>query len=142
MIFIANGSNDSASGVPPATIAAAQTTYIQTLRASFPYTPIIVLGIYPHNGGGTACGACVAAETAEQAAANAMNDPYLLFCPWVGDPAGSWETGTGSIASPVGDGNSDYFFEAIGHPNALGNRTFASRIVKCMRNWLTAKGYN
>jgi len=143
ILLISNGTNDYPS-LSASQIAAAQTTYIQTLRAH-PQTaniPIIVLGAYAHNFGGTSCtNNCVATEQATQAALAAMNDPMAVFCPWTNAADGPFETGTGSIASPNGTGNTDFTYDAASHNNALGNRVFASRITKCVRSWLQSKGY-
>jgi hypothetical protein len=140
---MSNGTNDAGSATP-AQIAAYQTQYVQAIRAN-PFTAnslIIILGVYAHNYGGTACTACVNTDAAEHAAAAALNDPLVVYCPWVNDPSGSWETGTGSISSQNGTGNVDFTFETVAqHNNFFGNRQFAARIVRCVRSWMTANGY-
>lgn len=142
ILMISNGTNDLGSS-SALQIAADQSAYIQAIRANSSTTDslIVVLGIYAHNGGGTACRACVAADIAEKEAVDALNDPLVVYCPWVNDPKGSWETGTGSISSQNGSGNGDFMFETIGqHSNAFGNRNFAERAANCVRRWLSRNG--
>jgi lysophospholipase L1-like esterase len=144
VLLVSNGTNDT-SGWTPTQIAAAQTTWLATLRSNAPYAniPIFVLGIYAHTNNGASCATCVAAENAEATAIanNAANDPNTHFCRWVTDPAGSWETGTGTIATPNGTGNTDWIYTAANHNNALGNRMFAARALSCIRSVLNAAVY-
>jgi lysophospholipase L1-like esterase len=144
VILLSNGTNDMAAGESPAQVAAYQTAYIQALRANgrTRFAPIFVLGIYAHNNGGTSCIGCVAAENGEAAAVTALNDPNVFFCPWTTDPAGAWETGTGTITGQNGSDNTDFTYEASnGRNNPLGNRQFAARIVTYIRNVLNAGRY-
>jgi hypothetical protein len=60
------------------------------------------MGLWAHNNGGLSWTPGVAAESAMQAAATAMNDPLLLFVPLLNDPAGTWMTGTGTIGAAAG----------------------------------------
>ena len=143
LILTANGSNDINTNTP-AQVGALQTTYIQAIRAN-PATanvPIIILGAATHNSGGASYAPAYNTDLAEQAAAAAMNDPKLIYCPWTADPQGPWETGTGHIEAPNGSGNTDWTFSTTsGHNNARGNVNFAARIVKCVRNYLSGLGY-
>ena len=129
----------------PAQIATMQAAYLAAIRAN-PATaniPIIMLGIQPRNTGGTAYPGGLTTEAAEQAQVASLNDPRIFFCPVIGDPAGSWETGTGSVNAQNGTGNEDWMYDTVAaHPNAWGDRNiFAAGTVKCVRNWLSALGY-
>jgi hypothetical protein len=141
---MSNGTNDMNTQTP-SQIAASQTAYVQAIRATpgLSRVPIFVLGIYAQTRGGASCASCVNTENAESAALVAMNDPFAFFCPWTTDPQGAWETGTGTILAQNQTGNTDWTFNsaANGHNNALGNRQFAGRVVKCIRNVLNAGHY-
>lgn len=144
ILLVGNGSNDQAASETPATIAAYQTAYLQSIRATpgMSQIPIFLLGIYAHGNGGTSCATCVTVENAEAAAVAAMNDPNTFFCPWTTDAAGAWETGTGNVASQNGGGNADFQFNgANGHDNAQGNRAFAARVARCIQNNLNLGNY-
>jgi hypothetical protein len=67
------------------------------------------------------------------AARNAVaqfNDSLTWFIPTISDPAGSWFTGSGNVANPVGDGNADFYVSPDGvHPEPRGVKYLGSRIA-------------
>lgn len=105
ILLSANGTND-VSGFTPDAIAAAQTAYVKSFRATCgPTVPIFLMGLWAHsNGGAAGFPSGVTAETAMAAAAAAMNDRYLFFVPVLTDPQGSWQTGTGTVGASVSTG--------------------------------------
>jgi hypothetical protein len=74
------------------------------------------------------------------AARNAVaqfNDPLTWFIPTISDPAGSWFTGSGNAANPVGDGNADFYVSPDGvHPEPRGATYLGARIAQAFANVL------
>jgi len=66
-----------------------------------------------------------------------LQDPMTWFVPTISDPAGSWFTGSGNVASPIGDGNADFYVSPDGvHPEVRGVDYLAVRISQSIANIL------
>jgi hypothetical protein len=110
-VLDANGTND-VPGSTPDQIVSAQTAYLAALRAACGRSiPIVVMGLWAHNNTGSALTPYITAETAMAAAVAAMNDPFIIYVPFLTDPAGAWQTGSGVIG------------------NAAGNASFATNVM-------------
>lgn len=94
------------------------TTFTYTLRAALPASSTTLF---------------FASRTAAAArnAVSQFNDPLTWFLPTISDPAGSWFTGSGSVANPKGDGNADEYVGPDGvHPELRGVGYLGSRIAQ------------
>lgn len=132
ILVIANGTNNVGTSTTTYTTTLEQ-SFITAVRAALPNIPIFVMGMWDHNNGGTSCANCAAMETALFNGLSGYSNVYS--CPVTNDPAGAWETGTGSIETPNGTGNTDVFFSSTsGHPNSAWNRHAGYRLAACIRN--------
>ena len=132
VVIVFGGINDGVSSTPDQ-IQAAALAYFRAVRACLPTAPIIVLGAWPGSTGPAP--ARIAVENAIHAAVMQFKDPLAYFVPIATDPAGSWITGTGNVASPAGTGNADKFIDPKRtHPTDAGIRYLADRIATAVGN--------
>ncbi|VFU10268.1 SGNH/GDSL hydrolase family protein [Methylocella tundrae] len=99
-------------------------------RAYSATLPVLVFGVIGSAGGALAA-AHASWEASLSAYLSALNDPNIIYVPIVTDPAGPTFTGSGSVAAPAGDGNSDLYFAVSGspHPNVAGHTHLGYRMA-------------
>lgn len=130
IIVVAGGTNDANAG---ATLQAEVLLYLQTLRASLPNTPIVVLGPWPKATGPNAT--ILGVEASISAAVTQFADPLCKFAPVAADAAGAWISGTGYQGATNASGNSDYYIWTDGtHPNDAGHDYLGRATAQAIRN--------
>lgn len=158
LFFTAGGINDNNSvALTPYASAAealagfngAVSAYFTELRARLPGSVLVAVGPWtPRQSSPTNPVALSKSETikaALQAAGGLWVFLDNLHGGWVNSagasaPAnGPWQTGTGNVASPVGDGNGDLYLSADGtHPNEAGYQYLGTRLATDLRAALSA----
>ena len=106
----------------PSVITANVLAGLQSARAQCQNVPFFVLGAFPGASGPSA--GILAAEAATQAAVTAFNDNMTAFIPLSTAAIGPLISGTGSVTTPTGTGNSDLYTIGGGdlvHPNTAGH---------------------
>jgi lysophospholipase L1-like esterase len=126
LVVICTSGNDATTGLTAAALAA-----LQAYRAALPTVPIVVTGVSASSTGPSA--GELAKEAAVLAAFTSWVDGNSYWIPVSNDPAGSWETGTGTAASPTGAGNRDRFGADTAHPNDLGHAYIGRRFADAFR---------
>ena len=148
VLVVAAGYNDDTWGafqygvITTAQIAAACVTYCQTVRAKFP-GPLLIFVLGPWSGGRGPDPTTTALDAAMGAAVTGMGDArtfYIAQNPAPNNSSAGWVTGTGSIGSTNGSGNSDWVTGQGQKPhpavagNALLGRLAAAQIGAAIMN--------
>lgn len=126
LTIIYGSGNDSS--VSSGTLTSTANTYWNTLKAARPNTPIIIAGMEPGSPAGFNPSLLDSSNATLKAAA-AANQNISAFVDM--RPTGdNWVTGTGNQASPVGDGNADFFISSdTVHPSRAGHMNMVNRFV-------------
>lgn len=120
--------------LPTATVTANAHTGMQTARALYPNTPIIMFGC----AGASYVSSVLATEAAVQSAVNQLADPMTAFVPVSSDSNGAWVSGSGKVGTPANDGNSDWATVADGtHPSDEGCAMLGRRYARAALGALT-----
>ena len=135
LIVLANGYNDKASAaINPAILATIRTEARSSwaaVRLQFPDALVVILGVFGGKSGPNAD--TVAAENGLKAEFDSWADDFALWLPVSTDPA-PWQFGTGNVAAPTGDGNSDVTTSNDNvHPSDYGHDVIAHRFTAALR---------
>lgn len=118
-IVVLGGAINDAGIASPATITAAATSLLQTLRSRLPNAVLIAMGTFPGASGPST--ARVNSEIAVKTAVQQLQDPRIFFVPVISAPCGTLITGTGTIEAPNGTGNADFYISGDRtHPSQQG----------------------
>ncbi|MBC7957618.1 MAG: SGNH/GDSL hydrolase family protein, partial [Cytophagales bacterium] len=160
LVLTSGGINDNngilaapyaSTGEAAAGFAAAVRLYYRNLRTALPEAVLAATGPWaPRQNTPTNSFAQAKADTVLQALRD-VGGPWVfidnLNGGWVNSagasaPAsGAWQTGTGNVANPRGDGNADLYVGPDGtHPNVAGNVYLAARLATDLRAALQALG--
>lgn len=114
------------------TLQAAALAAFRAYRTALPDVPIVVVGVVASSTGPSAARLLV--ETKVKAAYDEWADDNSWWIPCSSDPAGSWETGTGTTSATTGTGNRDRFGYDTSHPNTAGHLNLALRFTAAFRS--------
>lgn len=132
-IVVIGGAINDASIASPATITAAATSLLQTLRSRLPNAVLIAMGTFPGASGPST--ARINSEIAVKTAVQQLQDPRIFFVPVISAPCGTLITGTGTVEAPNGTGNSDFFISSDRtHPSQLGLDYIAAQFAASIQS--------
>jgi len=155
LFITAGGINDNNSAAAPPLFASAEqartsfdvsvASYYQALRAALPQSVLVALGPFAPRESQPVEPVTLSKANTIRAALQAAGGLWVfvdnLRGGWFnsagasgGFAAGPWQTGTGHIGAPTGQGNGDRFLSADGvHPNAAGSHHLGSRLASDLR---------
>jgi lysophospholipase L1-like esterase len=136
VIFFMASVNDRT--LSTATVTTNALAGLRSARAQYPNTPIVVFGC----AGASYVTTVTANEAAVQSAVTQFGDPLCAFVPFSTDTNGAWVTGTGTVAAPANNGNSDWVTSSDGtHPTDEGcgyiGRRYAQGALAALQKLLT-----
>jgi lysophospholipase L1-like esterase len=150
LFFTAGGINDDYGIASPplyptanaatAAFTAAVNNYYQTLRAALPNSVIAAMGPWAPRQSIPTNPLAQAKLNVIQTALQSISGPWVLIDNlnggWLnssnatGAQTGPWQTGTGNVTAPKGDGNGDIYLSADGtHPTVAGNMYLARQLA-------------
>ena len=128
--LIVNGSLNDGSFCSPAQHLAAVEAYLDRVAEVRPDLPIVLIGIEPVKAGRALTSAEKADYDAKTQNLRSMVGRHRQVVGFIDPFTEQWLTGTGSTASPTGDGNQDQYIGADGSHLSAAGQNYYQALVK------------